>query len=84
MTTGTHGSHRAMVPIGQFERVFPLDILPTFLLRSIEVSDVETAEKLGLLELDEEDVALCTVVCPGKVEYGPLLRQNLNIIEAEG
>ena len=38
--------------------MFPLDILPTFLLRSIEVSDVETAEKLGLLELDEEDVAL--------------------------
>ncbi len=84
MTTTTHGSHRAMVPIGQYERVFPLDILPTFLLRSIEVRDVETAEKLGLLELDEEDVALCTVVCPGKIEYGPLLRDNLNIIEAEG
>jgi Na+-transporting NADH:ubiquinone oxidoreductase subunit A len=84
MTTNTHGSHRAMVPIGQYERVFPLDILPSFLLRSIEMRDVETAEKLGLLELDEEDVALCTVVCPGKIEYGPLLRENLNIIEAEG
>jgi Na+-transporting NADH:ubiquinone oxidoreductase subunit A len=84
MTTATHGSHRAMVPIGQYERVFPLDILPTFLLRSLEMRDVETAEKLGLLELDEEDLALCTVVCPGKLEYGLLLRENLNIIEAEG
>ena len=84
MTTSTHGSHRAMVPIGQYERVFPLDILPTFLLRALEVRDVENAEKLGLLELDEEDLALCTVVCPGKIEYGPLLRENLNIIEAEG
>jgi Na+-transporting NADH:ubiquinone oxidoreductase subunit A len=84
MTTTTHGSHRAMVPIGQYERVFPLDILPTFLLRSLEMRDVETAEKLGLLELDEEDLALCTVVCPGKLEYGPILRDNLNIIEAEG
>jgi Na+-transporting NADH:ubiquinone oxidoreductase subunit A len=84
MTTSTNGSHRAQVPIGQYERVFPLDILPTFLLRSLEVRDVETAEKLGLLELDEEDLALCTVVCPGKIEYGPLLRENLNIIEAEG
>lgn len=84
MTTSTHGSPRAMVPIGMFEGVMPMDIIPTYLLRALIVGDVETAEQLGALELDEEDLALCTFVCPGKTEYGPILRQNLNLLEAEG
>jgi Na+-transporting NADH:ubiquinone oxidoreductase subunit A len=84
MTTSTHGSHRAMVPIGVYEKVMPLDILPTFLLRSLIVGDVERAEQLGALELDEEDLALCTFVCPSKNDYGPVLRQNLEMIEKEG
>jgi Na+-transporting NADH:ubiquinone oxidoreductase subunit A len=84
MTTSTHGSPRAMVPIGMYERVMPLDVVPTYLLRSLVVGDVEQAEKLGALELDEEDLALCTFVCPGKTEYGPILRQNLERLEAEG
>ena len=75
---------RAMVPIGLYERVMPIDILPTFLLRALLVGDIERAEQLGVLELDEEDVALCTYFCPGKVNYGPLLRQSLDIIEKEG
>ncbi len=83
-STALNGSHRPMVPIGMFERVFPFDILPTFLLRAILVSDVGRAEELGLLELDEEDVALCTFVCPGKQDYGPLLRSNLETIWKEG
>ena len=83
-STTTNGSPRAMVPIGMYEDVMPLDILPTFLLRSLIVGDVETAEKLGALELDEEDLALCTFVCPGKTNYGPLLRANLEILEKEG
>ncbi len=83
-TTSTNGSLRAMVPIGVYEKVMPMDILPTFLLRALLVGDIERAESLGALELDEEDLALCTYVCPGKVNYGPLLRQNLEIIEKEG
>ena len=83
-TTNTNGSQRAMVPIGLYEQVVPLDLMPTFLLRALIVGDVERAESLGILELDEEDLALCTYVCPGKVNYGPLLRQNLDIIEKEG
>ena len=84
LTTSSNGSHRAMVPIGMYERVFPIDILPTFLLRALLVADIERAEELGCLELDEEDLALCSFVCPGKVEYGPLLRQVLTTIEKEG
>lgn len=84
MNTSTNGSPRAMVPIGAYEKVMPLDILPTQLLRSLIVGDVETAEQLGALELDEEDLALCTYVCPGKYEYGDILRDNLTRIEKEG
>ena len=83
-TTDAHGSPRAMVPIGMYERVMPLDILPTYLLRALAVGDIEQAERLGALELDEEDLGLCTFVCPGKTDFGPMLRRNLEQIEAEG
>ena len=84
MTTTTNGSSRAMVPIGNYERVMPLDILPTLLLRDIAVGDTDSAQQLGALELDEEDLALCTFVCPGKTDYGVLLRDCLTTIEKEG
>ena len=84
MTTSTNGSERAMVPLGNYERVVPLDILPTPLLRALIVGDTEMAQALGCLELEEEDLALCTYVCPSKYEYGPILRDNLTRIESEG
>jgi Na+-transporting NADH:ubiquinone oxidoreductase subunit A len=83
-TTSTNGSERPMVPIGLYERVMPMDLMPTFLLRALVIGDVERAEALGCLELDEEDLALCTFVCPGKYDYGPYLRQVLTTIEQEG
>jgi len=83
-STTTNGSARGMVPIGTFESVMPLDILATQLLRSLLVGDLETAINLGCLELDEDDIALCTYACPGKYEYGPVLRTVLNQIEKEG
>jgi Na+-transporting NADH:ubiquinone oxidoreductase subunit A len=83
-TTAANGGGRAIVPIGSYEKVMPLDILPTFLLRALAVDDVEQAEALGCLELDEDDLALCTFVCPAKGDYGAMLRRNLAIIEKEG
>ena len=83
-TTTTNGSARAMIPLGNYEAVMPLDILPAHLLRSLIVGDTEMAQKLGALELDEEDLALCSYVCAGKYEYGPILRDNLTRIEKEG
>ena len=73
-----------MVPLGTYEKVMPLDILPTQLLRSLIYRDTDEAQQLGVLELEEEDVALCTFVCPGKYEYGSLLRESLATIEKEG
>lgn len=83
-TTSQQGSPRAMVPIGTYEGVMPLDILPTQLLRALLVRDTDLAQQLGCLELCEEDLALCSFVCPGKYDYGPVLRANLEQIEKEG
>ncbi|WOX05482.1 Na(+)-translocating NADH-quinone reductase subunit A [Microbulbifer pacificus] len=83
-TTSTNGSERALMPIGTYERVMPLDIMPTQLLRALIVGDTQVAQQLGVLELDEEDLALCTFVCPGKYDFGPILRDNLTRIEKEG
>jgi len=82
-TSTTNGSERAMVPLGGYEKIMPLDVLPTQLLRALIVEDMDIAINLGALELDEEDLALCTYVCPGKYEYGPILRNNLERIEKE-
>jgi Na+-transporting NADH:ubiquinone oxidoreductase subunit A len=83
-TTTTHGAHRAMVPIGLFERVMPMDVMPTFLLRALLMNDLERAEALGCLELDEEDLGLCSFVSPGKEDFGPALRRNLLDVWKEG
>ena len=83
-TTSANGSLRAMTPIGLYEKVMPMDILPAPLLRALLVADEERAQELGALELCEEDVALCSFVSPGKADYGPLLRQVLTKIEKEG
>ena len=83
-STALHGGHRAMVPVGSYEAVMPLDIIPSYLLRALAVNDIEEAEQLGCLELDEEDLALCTFVCPSKIDHGGNLRSNLTQIEKEG
>ncbi|HJO39560.1 MAG: Na(+)-translocating NADH-quinone reductase subunit A [Vicinamibacterales bacterium] len=83
-TTSTNGSPRAIIPLGMYERVMPMDLLPTFLARALVMRDVEKAEELGCLELDEEDLALCSFVCPGKTDFGPPLRDVLMEIEKKG
>ena len=84
LSTSSNGGERAMVPIGSYERVMPMDIMATHLLRALITGNAERAVALGALELDEEDLALATFVCPGKTEYGPLLRRLLDRVEREG
>ncbi len=83
-SSSAEGSPRAMVPIGSYEKVMPLDIDPPYFLRALIIGDTDKAQALGCLELDEEDLALCSFVCPGKYNYGPLLRDVLTHIEREG
>lgn len=77
-------SRRPLIPVDAFERVMPLDILPTPLFRALLAGDTETAAALGALELEEEDLSLCGFVCPSEIDYGVLLRAALNRIELEG
>jgi len=84
LTTNRNGSNRAIVPVGIYETVMPMDILPTPLLKALVVGDSDQAQLLGCLELDEEDVSLFTFVDPGKHDFGPVLRANLTKIEKEG
>ena len=83
-TTALNGRPTALVPIDGFERVMPLDILPVPLFRALLVGDTDMAGALGCLELDEEDLALATFLCPGKQDYGTCLRSALDAIEREG
>ncbi len=71
------------MPLGNFEKIFPLDIFPTALLKALLFEDLEMAQSLGCLELDEEDLALCSFVCCSKQDYGTALRQCLTRIQAE-
>ena len=83
MITAAWGGQRAIFPLGTYEKVMPLDIIATSLLKSMAIGDTEKSTELGCLELIEEDLALCTFVCPGKNEYGPMLRDILTTIEKE-
>jgi len=82
--TAMNGGVRAMVPGGGLAGVMPFDLMPGFLFRAILAGDLERAESLGCLELEPEDVALCTFVCPSKIDYGAALRRVLDQIEKEG
>lgn len=82
--TSLNGEPRAIVPIGSYEAVMALDIQPTFLVKSILYGDLEEAEKLGLLECAEEDVALCSYVCHSKIDFCGILRRGLDQYEKEG
>ncbi|MEM6711363.1 MAG: Na(+)-translocating NADH-quinone reductase subunit A [Pseudomonadota bacterium] len=84
LTSNLNGGRRAMVPIGTFEQLMPQDFLPTQLLRALLVMDTDSAQQLGALELDEEDLGLCGFACPAKYEYALALRDCLTKIEKEG
>ncbi|MDO5309576.1 MAG: Na(+)-translocating NADH-quinone reductase subunit A [Planctomycetia bacterium] len=83
MTTALHGGPRAIFPNPAFDKIMPLDIEPTFLFKALEIGDVDRCEKLGAFELDEEDLALCTLVDFGKNDYGLSLRKLLNAVMKE-
>ena len=82
--TNQNGSKRHMVPVNAWESVLPMDILPNPLYRAILAEDIEEMEKLGILECDEEDFALCTFACPSKIDLGAAVRKGIDLVEKEG
>ncbi len=84
LTTAQCGRPTAMLPIDAFDKVMPLDLLPVPLLKALLIKDTDQAQLLGCLELDPEDLALCSFICPGKNDYGAVLLENLKQIERDG
>ncbi len=82
--TAQNGELRAMVPINAWENVLPMDVYPNALYRAILAQDIEEMEQLGMWECDDEDFALCSFVCPSKIDVGEVIRQGLNLLEEEG
>jgi Na+-transporting NADH:ubiquinone oxidoreductase subunit A len=83
LTTNLHGEERPFVMTGQYEKVFPMDIYPVQLLKSILVDDIEMMEKLGIYEVLEEDFALCEFICTSKIESQQIIRRGLDMIRQE-
>ena len=84
LTTDKQGSDRAIVLNHIYDSLVSLDIMPYFLLKAVIGGDIEEAEKLGILECDEEDFALCSFACPSKTDVGMIIREGLELIEKEG
>ncbi len=84
LDTDKNGSDRAIVFNHIYDQYVSLDIMTFFLIRAVLAGDIEEAEKLGILECDEEDFALCSFACPSKTDIGGIIRQGLDLIEKEG
>ncbi len=84
ISTLMNGGHRAFVATGDYEKVLPMDIMPVFLAKSILAEDVKEMEQLGILEVDEEEMALCSYICLSKTDFGAIVRKGLDLLEKEG
>ncbi len=78
LNTNNNGEERAFVVTGQYDAVFPFDIYPVQLLKSILVGDIDRMEKLGIYEVAPEDFALCEYVCTSKLDVQDIVRKGLD------
>ena len=83
LDTNMHGGHRAFVMTGRMEKVFPFDIYPLQLIKSIMVEDIDEMEKLGIYEVDEEDFALIEYIDTSKTEIQTIVRQGIDLMRKE-
>ena len=83
-TTDMNGEERAFVSTGEYEKVVPMDVLPVHLCKAILVEDIELMEQLGIYEVAPEDLALCSYICPSKIEFGNIILKGIETMEKEG
>ena len=79
-----NGSKRAIIPMGLWEKMLPMDLLPNFIIRSILAKDIEDMERLGIYECSSEDFALCALVCQSKIEVSQIIQDGLDLMYEEG
>ena len=84
LNTKKNGSVRTIIPMGNWDKVLPMNILPEFLVKNILANDIDMMEKLGIYECSPEDFALCSFVCQSKVEVSHIIENGLDIMEVEG
>ena len=84
INTKINGSVRTIIPMGNWDKYLPMNIMPEFLVKSILSEDVEMMEKLGIYEVSPEDFSLCAVACQSKVEVSQIIQQGLDLMEKEG
>ncbi len=77
------GGERALIMSGEYEKVFPMDIMPERLIRACLVKDLEDMEALGIYEVAPEDFALCEYICTSKIELQKTVREALDLLKAE-
>jgi Na+-transporting NADH:ubiquinone oxidoreductase subunit A len=83
INTNLHGGRRSLMITGNFEKVFPFDIFPMQLIKSIIIEDIDLMEKLGIYEVIEEDFALCEFVDTSKTDIQAIIRKGLDIMIKE-
>jgi Na+-transporting NADH:ubiquinone oxidoreductase subunit A len=81
--TNLNGEERSFVVSGQYEKVFPFDIYPVQLIKSIITNDIEKMENLGIYEVSPEDFALCEFVCTSKINVQEIVRNGLDLVYKE-
>ncbi len=83
LDTNYNGGERAFILTGKFEQVFPLDIYPMQLVKSIMIEDIDQMENLGIYEVDEEDFALCEFISTSKINLQKTVREGINLMIRE-
>ena len=77
------GGERAFIVSGEYDRVFPMDIMPEQLVKAMIARNLEKMEQLGAYEVAPEDFALCEFVCTSKIETQRIVREALNYMRKE-
>ena len=83
LNANMHGEERAYVMTGEYEKVLPMDIYPTQLIKAIMMEDIDQMERLGIYEVSPEDLALCEFVCTSKIEVQSIIRHGLDLLRKE-
>lgn len=83
LDTNYHGERRAFVVSGQYEKVFPMDIYPVYLLKACLAQDIDRMEQLGIYEVAPEDMALCEFVCTSKTPVQAILSEGIELMMKE-
>ena len=77
------GGERHMIMSNEYDKVFPMDIYPEYLLKAIITGNIDKMEQLGIYEVAPEDFALCEFVDSSKLEIQRIVREGLDKLRAE-